>query len=273
MKFEYWLPFILLFTICIPVSGAELVSSPSGVLNLETGREGSLSLTLTGATAGISGFNITYTLSDASVSSVTGFSFPDWVKLPKTSPSGSLTGYAMGVDLEKGMEPGIDPITLFTIDYITGDKEGQALLTLTPIMIDDDRKGRYSLAPLSITIQVGEPQSLTTPTQVFHSTSYTGSGSSGSGAVAGGAPIATTSRLEDNPADLLIDYPGEIPPTQLAPETVAEPDLISGGIAQETESPVVTTPLSWSLSLAGISLLVYFRGRKHQNPNQNEVKI
>ena len=153
---------VLLVISCQPAMGAELVPSPAGVVTMDVGQEVPISFTLAGADAGISGFNIAYAVSDPSVLSVTGFSFPDWVQLPKNSSAGQAEGYVMGVDLGQKMQPGVSSVPLFTI-RVVGSTAGSATITLTPKMVDDDLAGRYSPASVPVSIQVGAPFPCTDP--------------------------------------------------------------------------------------------------------------
>lgn len=145
---------ILLGMICTPATSAELSSSPADGLHLGVGEEGKLTIILKNGDAGISGYNLTIKIQDLSIASTNGISYPDWMMLPVTSDINQSEIFVKGIDLGQAIQPGDDPISLFTLN-LTGNNQGSTIITVIPQIVDDDRGGRYSLASMQIPIRVG----------------------------------------------------------------------------------------------------------------------
>jgi len=131
-----------------------------------------LSITLSEAPNGLSGYNITITLSNASIAEIISVDFPGWALLKITSalPAGSV--WIKAVDLNNSIIKGASNVILANFT-VRGDGEGTARVLLTVSQIDDDNGSSLLYAN-------------TTPTPTPGGNS--GSSSSGGGGGGGGAP-------------------------------------------------------------------------------------
>jgi len=237
--------------LCLPAAGAELSASPSGGVNPTVGENAAVSFYLTGADAGISGFNITLAVSDPAVVSIAGISFADWVMLPVNSSPDLQEVFATGVDLNQQVQPGGASLPLLTIDLV-GHAAGSATLTVTPRRIEDDLGGRYSPAALQDPVLVGivapSPTSLPTTTT---SSPIANTDSSTSSSVQPTSPTRTTAAAPTyHSTDALPEGTGS--PVR----TPAEQPL---NTTTPITSPTPSTPLPWVLPIASLAGLAGFR--------------
>lgn len=86
---------------------------------------------------GLSGFNITFSVSDPEIAEITAVSFPGWGQLPKNSTLPSSSVWIKTVDLENEVHPGDTNVLLGTIT-VTGKNTGISDLSITKTMISDD---------------------------------------------------------------------------------------------------------------------------------------
>lgn len=139
----------------IPVAAAEPALSAAGDLSgAEVGVPVQVTVNLTGAANGISGYNISASLEDGDVAEITAISFPSWATLHSNGSLPSAYAWASGADLGRGVETGSDTVNLLTIT-ITPKASGTTSLIITPAKIDDDIGGRYALPDLEQQFSVG----------------------------------------------------------------------------------------------------------------------
>ena len=79
---------------------------------------------------GLSGFNITVSVSDPEIAEITGVSFPSWNAIPDNSAVPSSSVWMKSVDLNKQINPGDTNVSLGNIT-ITGKKAGTADLNIS----------------------------------------------------------------------------------------------------------------------------------------------
>jgi YVTN family beta-propeller protein len=87
--------------------------------------------------AGLSGFNITISVSDPEIAEITAVSFPSWGQLPKNSTLPSSSIWIKTIDLENEVHPGDTNVSLGTIT-LTGKMEGTSDISIQKTMISDD---------------------------------------------------------------------------------------------------------------------------------------
>jgi hypothetical protein len=104
-----------------------------------------------GCDAGISGYALYLVLDNPAVASFGEITFPSWVTLNKVEHINSTTVLIQGADPGKLVEPGVSISNLAKIS-IHALKAGYATLSVEPVIIDDDRKGRYD--PISKTASI-----------------------------------------------------------------------------------------------------------------------
>jgi YVTN family beta-propeller protein len=86
---------------------------------------------------GLSGFNITISVSDPEIAEITAVSFPIWGQLPKNSTLPSSSVWIKTVDFENEVHSGDTNVLLGTIT-LTGKKAGTSDLSIVKTMISDD---------------------------------------------------------------------------------------------------------------------------------------
>jgi len=96
-----------------------------------------INLIFDNAQNGLSGYNITVSLSNATVAEISSVSFPDWATIHSNStlPADSL--WIKAADLNDEIKSGAKNITLATIT-LRGDKQGESDILITVTKMDDD---------------------------------------------------------------------------------------------------------------------------------------
>ncbi|TAJ44611.1 hypothetical protein [Methanofollis fontis] len=130
------------------LGGPDLLSLPAG------GSTADLTITLDGAEAGLSGYNLSLALNPTGIAEIVAVGYPTWANMPMNGSIPAPNTWIQAVDLEMGAEPGKDPTVLATIT-IRGIADGRVTMTVTPVVVDDDQGGRYTLDPLWVAVQVG----------------------------------------------------------------------------------------------------------------------
>ena len=237
--------------LCLSAAGAEISVSPPDGVNIAPTENTTVSFTLTGADAGISGFNITLTVSEPVVASITRISFADWVMLPMNSSMEQQEIFVMGIDLEQKAQPGDEPFSLFAIDLV-GHTTGSATLTVTPRRVEDDLGGRYMPASFGIPISVGTGVTSPTPATSSSGTSSPGAGPS----VQPASPAPTTMATPTyHSTDVMPEGTG----TSVL--TLTEQPL---NATTPATPPATSTPLPWVIPFASLAGLAGFRAWRGQ---------
>ena len=217
MRFIY--PVIIILSLCLavsPVFGADLVVSSPGSLSIGVGETIPLSLGVTGAVNGISGFHILLEVSGSGTIEITEVSFPEWVMLSEFAPPETEPGYIRGVDLTQQAGSGEEEIHLATF-LVSGRGVGTVAYTVSTHILEDDFGGLYTVSPVMVPISVG----------VVSQESYGGS-DNGQSSYSTPSPTVTSTPL-----------PTVIPTT--TPTTVPTPPSV---VTQTvTEEPAVQTPV------------------------------
>jgi len=122
----------------ITVSGENVaISFDPQIVEVRAGSSQEVQIVMDEVPDGLSGFNITVSISDSEIAEITAVSFPDWGMLPRNStvPSGSI--WIKAADLGSQVGPGDTNVLLGTIT-LTGKKEGTSDLNIPRTMINDD---------------------------------------------------------------------------------------------------------------------------------------
>lgn len=122
--------------------------TPTLFLTPSTGRAflsstGDYAVVLSIAPEGLSGYNLTVSLDDASLGEIIDVSFPSWSGISLNGPLPADTVWIKSVDLNNQIVSGAVNVTLCTLT-IRGDATGETGITLTPEMVDADFGGRYA---------------------------------------------------------------------------------------------------------------------------------
>jgi len=127
--------------------------STGSVPTLETGGEVEISIALEGADAGVSGYNLTFSLTDPDTAHIVAVTFPGWAGLHQSGPLPADSVWAEAVDLSDSAETAGDPITLCTIT-LKGVQEGSTVLRIISGEVQDNNGDTISLADTASQIVV-----------------------------------------------------------------------------------------------------------------------
>jgi PKD repeat protein len=166
MSPQYRQPILLLLILSLLVTGVLAADDP--VITLvpaETafgiGESTTIAVVMDGVPTGLSGFNITVSLTDPPIGEITAVTYPAWAFMPENSDLPADSVYAQAVDLKSTVGAGAANVTLCTLT-IRGDVAGQTDLAITASKIDDDIGGRYTPTFVSASITVGNSPTPTT---------------------------------------------------------------------------------------------------------------
>lgn len=147
---------ILAGLVAAAMAGPTLDTGGSVVLG--TGQTIEIPITLTGADAGISGYNITLALGDPAVAEITGLTFPEWASLHTAGPTPADMTWMQAVDLAKQAEAGNGTVVIGTVT-IRGDMDGQTDLLIQPVQVQNDNGENYQIEDLGTEILIGATNS------------------------------------------------------------------------------------------------------------------
>ena len=214
---------ILCVVALIAFTGPALASpvlETSGHLYLPmVGGTGTITVNLTGAEAGLSGYNLTLNMFPSGTAEITSVAFPHWANMPMNGTLPAENTWIRAIDLQMRAEPGDSPILLATIT-IQATADGETILTIVPVIVDDDVGGRYTLDPIQIPVRVGAVPTETVTQDAPPTTSQASSSSSS----------ADTTPQE----------------TRIAPDTATSPAIPQLSETTESVTPAITSPLSTS---------------------------
>jgi hypothetical protein len=112
-----------------------------------------VNLTLDSAPAGLSGYNLTISLSNASIAEIISVSFPSWAILHDNSTLPADSVWIKAVDLYEQVESNATNITLAKLT-IGGDKIGDTSIDVTVTKIDNDNGDPVTLSTVNSTLIV-----------------------------------------------------------------------------------------------------------------------
>lgn len=144
---------LILYALITPVSADPLLFFNPGVVESNPGDEPTVDLIMEGGDEGISGFSLYLTIDNASVASFGAIYYPPWVSMNRITEVNSSTVLIQGADLGDRAKPGSpeERIASITLDALSA---GYATLNVEPVIIDDDRKGRYNPISKSASIVI-----------------------------------------------------------------------------------------------------------------------
>lgn len=113
-----------------------------GVVESNTGDYDHALLMMDGAVRGVSGYGVIISIDDPHIAQITSLEFPDWVGLQNIQQINRSSFLIQGTDVAFEQDPGSMQIPLIDIG-IHAIAPGYADISATPVVIDDDQKGRY----------------------------------------------------------------------------------------------------------------------------------
>jgi hypothetical protein len=103
-----------------------------------------IDLLIDGCNNGISGYAIIVSLDNPSIASIDEVILPPWAELKKVQQINSTTVYIQGANTGKeNKKPGHEPNDQLASITVHAISAGYATLKATPVIIDDEREGRY----------------------------------------------------------------------------------------------------------------------------------
>ncbi|GAB7016226.1 hypothetical protein [Methanogenium cariaci] len=113
-----------------------------------------LMINLTGDGDGLSGYNLGLSMTTPGIVEVASVAYPPWAGMVSNGTIPAENTWIQAVDLQMQVESGDFPVLLTTIT-LRAIADGETVLTVSPVIVDDDRGGRYALDPIQIPVRVG----------------------------------------------------------------------------------------------------------------------
>lgn len=143
---------------------ASLVAACQAAPELRVGDQGDvpvggsveIPITLEEVENGLSGYNLTVTLSDPGCAEVAAVSFPTWASLHRQGAVPAGETWIEAVDLGGEAEGNSTRIDLGTIT-LRGIREGPTDLVITPVRVQDDAGTSYEVSEVKTGLSVGSP--------------------------------------------------------------------------------------------------------------------
>ncbi|AKB30311.1 cell surface protein [Methanosarcina siciliae T4/M] len=136
---------LLLFSLgACTAAGEELYFEPQEAVFSDTVSVANLSFYLDQAPSGLSGYNLTLSISDPSVARITGVEFPSWVSLNNSSSLPADSVQIKAVDLTEKINAGDSDVSLGTVT-VESLASGEANLTVSVNRLDDDSENTISV--------------------------------------------------------------------------------------------------------------------------------
>jgi hypothetical protein len=229
---------ILVGLVAVVVAGPAFDAGEN--VTIDVGKTIEIPITLIGADAGISGYNITLALTDPGVAEITGLAFPGWAGLHTAGVTPADTTWMQAVDLGKKAETGNGTVIVGTVT-IRGDRNGQTGLMVRPVQVQNDRGDDYQVEDLRIEISVGT----------------TGGGSSSSSSSEGSSVTTLQTEAVTPPATPVPTTASPETPVQ-TPVTASRTDTIAttGTEGEPTPKPAPLCPALVIATLAGVFWLM-----------------
>lgn len=136
-----------------PASAYSLLYFNPAMIESNPGENPVVDLLMDGCNAGISGYALMLSVDDPTVATFGEILFPPWASLNKIVPVNSTTVHIQAADLSSLVEGGVPTAQLARIN-IRALNAGYATLSVTPIIVDDDAKGRYEPISKSASIVI-----------------------------------------------------------------------------------------------------------------------
>jgi hypothetical protein len=146
---------VLLITISIAPANAAAFTFSGEDACVPVGSTADISITLSDVPGGLSGLNITFAISDPETATVTNISYPNWAAMHTNSSLPADQFWLKMVDLQQVVNPGDLNVAVCRVT-ILARKSGSSVITVTPVKVEDDTGGRYTLTPGKKTLCTGD---------------------------------------------------------------------------------------------------------------------
>ena len=141
---------ILINTVSAVPSQPTLFFAPD-VVESNTGDNDQVWLMMGGAFRGLSGYGVIISLDNPEIGSIIDIDIPDWAGLQDIQKISESSYLMQAVDSSDKLGPGSPKIPLANIK-IHANSPGYLTIRASPVLIDDDQKGRYEPVPVTGTI-------------------------------------------------------------------------------------------------------------------------
>ena len=131
-------------------------------LEIRVGSAADVTLVADSLPEGLSGYNVTVSLSDGEVAEIVGVSFPDWAVLHSNSSLPSDSVWMKAVDLNDKVVENAENVTLATLK-IRGEKAGECSIVITVTKMDDDGGDPIEPVVTAGSVEVFAPAPTPTP--------------------------------------------------------------------------------------------------------------
>ena len=142
---------VLLSMISITPANATAFSISGGEACVPVGSTTDLTIALSDVPEGLSGLNITFTISDPEAASVTNITYPNWAAMHTNSSVPSHQFWLKMVDLQQVVNTGDLNVPVCRVTVLSR-KSGSSVMTITPVKVEDDIGGRYTLTAVKKTL-------------------------------------------------------------------------------------------------------------------------
>ena len=144
---------VVMAAVVCPASAYSLLYFNPAMIESNPGEYPVVDLLMDGCNAGISGYALMLSVDNPTVATFGDILFPPWASLNKIEPVNSTTVLIQAADLSTQIEAGVPTAELARVN-IRALTAGYATLSVTPIIIDDDNKGRYEPISKSASIVI-----------------------------------------------------------------------------------------------------------------------
>jgi len=146
---------VLLLMISITPANATTLSISGGEACVPVGSTTDLTLALSDVPEGLSGLNITFAISDPETATVTNITYPNWAAMHTNSSMPSHQFWLKMVDLQQVVNTGDLNVPICRVTILS-QKSGSSVITVTPVKVEDDIGGRYTLTSVQKTLCTGD---------------------------------------------------------------------------------------------------------------------
>ncbi|WP_062397924.1 hypothetical protein [Methanogenium cariaci] len=131
------------------------LEAPPDTLSFPTaGSTDILMINLTGDGDGLSGYNLGLSMTTPGIVEVASVAYPPWAGMVSNGTIPAENTWIQAVDLQMQVESGGDFPVLLTTITLRAIADGETVLTVSPVIVDDDRGGRYALDPIQIPVRL-----------------------------------------------------------------------------------------------------------------------
>jgi hypothetical protein len=157
MDLKFFMGFMVLIALASVPAVSALSLSVDDVQISSIGDTSLIDIILDDAPNGLSGYNLTISLSDPEVANIEEMAYPDWAVIHGNSTLPADHVWMKGVDLNNQIESK-KGILLGTLT-VRGNAIGDSAITVAATAMDDDSGNAMELSPISGTVHVGASSS------------------------------------------------------------------------------------------------------------------